>query len=84
MKADWLTESGLSLISLTGDDEVTAAEIAARIHRALLIAEAEKYATENSRFIFGLRDATSEDIAEIWRHLTPFERSIVVIQNVVR
>lgn len=80
MKADWLTEFSLSLISLTGDDEITAAEIARRIHRALLIAEAEKYATEESRFIFGVSGATSEDIAEIWRNLTPFERTIVVIE----
>lgn len=79
MKADWLTEFGLSLIPLA-EDEVTAAEIATRIHRALLIAEAEKYATEKSRFIFGLSGATSEDIAEIYRNLTPFERSVVVIE----
>lgn len=61
---------------------MTAEQIARRIHQALVIAEAESYATEKSRFIFRLSGATSEDIAEIWRHLTPFERSIVVIENV--
>lgn len=79
LNQDWMRETTAYLAAESG--EMTAEQIARRIHHALVIAEAEKYATEESQFIFGLRGATTEDIAEIWRRLTPFERSIVVIQN---
>ena len=79
---EWLINTTEYLRSESG--EMTAEQIARRIHHALVIAEAEKYATEDSQFIFGLSGATAEDIAEIWRCLTPFERSIVVIKNADR
>lgn len=80
---DWLIATIDHLQAVTAaPDELTAEQIARHIHRALEIAEAAEYATEKTRFYFGLSGASSEDIAEIWRHLTPFERSIVVIKNV--
>lgn len=80
-RPDWLTSTIEYLQSAPSQSELTAKELAQYIHQALLIAEAEKYATAESRFIFGVRGATAEEIAEIWRNLTPFERSIVVIKN---
>lgn len=80
MNDPWL-EKTLDHLRIAASVATTPEQIAEAIHEALLIAEAEKYATSESRFIFGLTGASSEEIAEIWRNLTPFERSIVVIKN---
>lgn len=45
------------------------------------IAEAEKYATAESKFTFVLEDATEDDIAEMRSCLTPREREIVEITH---
>lgn len=79
-RPDWLL-TVLDHLNQAAASATTPEQIAQAIHEALLLAEAEKYATDESRFIFGISGASSEDIAEIWRRLTPFERSVVVIKN---
>lgn len=59
----------------------TPTEMALMIRKALEIAEAEKYATEKSRFSFVVSGANDRDIREIRLRLTPFENSIVEITN---
>jgi len=60
--------------------EHTPWEIGRMIHEALEIAEAEKYATEKSRFQFVLSGANARDLREIKACLTPFENSIVELK----
>lgn len=45
--------------------------------KALELAEAEKYATAKSRFIFRFEGATEEELAEVRLYLTPFENRVV-------
>jgi hypothetical protein len=59
--------------------ELTAREIAGRIHAALAVAEVEQYATEKSRFRFALSGASPQEIEEIYGYLTPLERRVVEI-----
>jgi hypothetical protein len=59
--------------------ELSARELAERIHDALVMAEAEKFATPASRFSFTLEGATDEDIADIRSHLTARENAMVEI-----
>ena len=77
---DWLRDFMRFLAS--HPREMTAREFAARVHDALVIAEAEKYATPSSRFSFTIEGATDEEIAEIRSHLTEHENSLVEIFRV--
>lgn len=61
--------------------ELPPEQMAQRIHEALEIAEAQKYATPESRFSFSFSGATEEDLATIRARLTPFENSIVEIRR---
>lgn len=76
---EWLRNYLNYLASLKKD--ITAEDMAFAIHAALEIAEAEKYATAESRFTFVFSGASEEDVAEIRKHLTPFENSIVKIER---
>jgi hypothetical protein len=55
----------------------TPTEMALIIRNALRIAEAEKYATEKSKFTFVMYSANERDIADIRARLNAFENSIV-------
>lgn len=74
---DWLTRAIDYLAA--APDGMDAEQWAQRIHEALEIVEAKKYATAQSRFTFRMSGATEEDLAEIRRHLTLFENLIVDI-----
>lgn len=76
---DWLTKAIDHLAGNTTDQSPE--QLARRIHEALAMCEIEKHATPESRFSFTLSGATAEDIAEIRRHLTPLENSIVEISE---
>ena len=78
MTEPWLEHMILYLAS--EPQEITAQQMAERISQALEIAEVEKYATDKSRFGFKLMGATPDDVAEIRRHLSAFENSIVEIE----
>ena len=80
MTDPWLERTLLYLASAPRD--MTVEQMAERICHALKLAEVEKYATEESRFEFQLTGATAEDVAEIRRHLSAFENSIVEIDIV--
>lgn len=76
---EWLTKTIAHLRNAPSG--ITAEQWAVRLHEALEIAEAEKYATPESRFTFTFIDATEEELARIREHLTPFENSIVEIKR---
>lgn len=58
----------------------TAAQIAARIHEALVAAGADRYATDESRFLFTVSGASPEELAEIRAHLTAAENRLVELE----
>ena len=76
---DWF-QSALQHLRLAADAEMTPGEMAQLLHEALEISEAPRYATEKSRFTFSFSGASEEDLAEIRRHLSPFENSIVELK----
>lgn len=61
---------------------MTANQLTARIHDAVVIAEAVKYATPESKFLFHIANCTEADINEVRSHLTDFEQSIVELRKV--
>lgn len=77
---EWLKQLHEHLAA-ANDVPLTPVLMAHLIHEGLQIAEAEKFATAESRFEFVLKDATDEDLAEIRRHLTPFENTIVELRR---
>lgn len=76
---DWLKAAIDHLKS--APSEMTPEEWALRIHEALEIVEAQKYATPESRFCFVFTGASDEDVAVIQEHLSDFENSIVQIER---
>lgn len=74
----WMSDFYVHLAGLAGC-EITPEEMAFGIHEALQIAQAEKYATDGTRFLFKLGNATPRDVMLIRAHLTRFENSIVVL-----
>lgn len=79
MDTDWLERAIQHL--KTRSEGGTAAQFGPLIHEVLEIAEAEKYATPETRFTFVFTGATEEDLALIRAGLTPFENSIVEIKS---
>ena len=81
MRADrrWFYEMVQALGETAGSD-LSASEVAARIHRALMIAEAEKYATPGTLFTFTFTGVTEAELEEVRRYLTPFENRIVELE----
>lgn len=76
---DWLKAAIDHLKS--APEGMTPEQWAARIHEALEIVEVKKYATPESRFAFKFAGASEEEVAEIRRHLSDFENSIVEIER---
>jgi hypothetical protein len=74
----WMSDFYVHLAGLAGC-EITPEEMAFGIHEALQIAQAEKYATDRTRFLFKLGNATADDVRLIRSLLTRFENSVVVI-----
>lgn len=73
--SDWFRDFQKTLKANLRDE--TAQELAIRIHRALVAAELEKYATPSTRFSFTLSGATPEDVEEIRLYLTDQENAVV-------
>lgn len=76
---DWLKAAIDRLES--APSKMTPEQWAIRIHEALEIVEAEKYATPGSRFTFVFSGASEADVAEIEGYLSDFENSIVEIKR---
>lgn len=76
---EWLARAGAHLRS--APDDLTPKQWAQRIHEALEIAQAPKYATAESQFTFAFSGVTEKDLAEIRKHLSVFENLIVKIQK---
>jgi hypothetical protein len=79
MTDDWLDRFREHLAS--GPRDLSPEQMAARIHEALVIAEAEKYATPKSRFVFRM-EGTDEELAEVRNRLSPRENEFVRIERV--
>ena len=79
---DWLREAIDHLKSAPRSGEMTPEEWAIRIHETLEIVEAKKYATPESRFAFRFTGASEADVAEVRKHLSEFENSIVEIVRI--
>jgi hypothetical protein len=77
---EWL-ENFISHLKQIQPHARTPLDLAQLIHEALQIAEAEKYATPESRFTFTFEDASEHDLDEIRQHLTPFENGIVQLER---
>jgi hypothetical protein len=73
---EWL-EKFLEFMQQAAQFEMEPCEIADAIHQGLLMVEAERYSTPESRFTFCLSGASPAALAEIRRHLTPFENGLV-------
>ena len=80
MSEEWLVQV-LTILAGRPDGEETPELLGQRIHRALEIAEVEKYATPKSRFEFTVVGGTDEDLAKVREQLTPFEQSLVEIRR---